>query len=1170
MTAAPQKKFRPEALKSTSADQALASNPESSAWVAASAGTGKTKVLTDRLLRLMLAGSAPEDILCLTYTKAAAAEMAGRLIESLTHWVTLDDVALAGKLRDIGVADPVQDTIDTARRLFARVLDCPGGLKIQTVHSFCQSLLARFPLESNLTPGFTVLEPAAAADLRMDAFVAAVMSQNTELVAALNKLQTVVGDYSLRELLTDGLADDVRIASRAELAAALNIAPDAMPDQFIKDICTPPNEEKLRGMARIWIDEGLKENQERGAQLAAVLEREPEQRIDIYKSYTNVFLTKENELRKPKNIVTKALGQAHPGLWDTFEAEGRRVLDLLQDINRIRLLDITEAYMAVHKAVDEHYARAKRVQNAVDYNDLIRFTDTLLQTGEAWVRYKMDNAITHVLVDEAQDTSPAQWRILKTLTAEFTSGQGAHEDKTRTLFVVGDEKQSIYSFNGADPKGFIEQGLNYQRDFINAKLPFEPVSLRYSFRSVSAVLDAVDAVFTQDVVRSGVSMADVAHMAARGNVENHDCGEIELWDLVPEEKKDKKDAKDDNTWKLPLQRTARPSPGVKLAKAIAARIESWLQTGAHLHATGKRIAPQDILILVQKRGNETNPLMENIVRALKQCRIPVAGVDRLVLPEQLAVEDIMAAIAFVLLPRDDLNLAALLKSPLIGMAEDDLYDVCRPGGALRDKNTTVWDALRESKHEGVITYLESLIKQAGSRPYNFIQHILQAPCPNQDVTGWNAFRRRLGDEVLDPLNELLAAALAFESSHPPTLQGFYRQLSTTALEIKRELAKAGDAVRVMTAHASKGLQAPIVFLADAAHSVNLSHFRAKVVKDLKDTDAPVFYVPNKDYLTPEVDRRQQQHDRLRIEEYRRLLYVALTRAEDRLIICGSENASTRHTKEGERKRFTPELNWYKACEEALKDRLAIKEDADAAIAAHGVATVWRYVNHVTDGHPAEAEKAAETAQELGNWAHKPAPAEPVPAKPLAPGKLSEAAVSVLSPLADDGARFAAGTLTHKLLEVLPDVPQGRRAAVMDKIIAGYKGVISDARLATVRAEVEGILNHDTFAPLFAPGSSAEVPLTGIVGTGSNRQAITGVVDRLVVTDANVLVVDYKTNRPPPARADDVPDVYLRQLAAYRAVLEKVYVNKPILMALLWTDSQKLMRIPDNLLEKYAP
>lgn len=1105
----------------TVAQQNAAADPAASVWLAASAGTGKTKVLTDRLLRLLLAGSKPENLLCLTYTKAAAAEMANRLFDTLRKWVTLPRDALFLEFSAIGLQPATEQHIDRARELFALVLDCPGGLRIQTLHSFCQELLQRFPLEAGLVPHFTVLDNMQTGALQASALAHLLQNINTgkdaDLVAAFSTLQSAIGEHNLRKLLSDDLSPSIGQQPSADndrLAKLLGVTVGVTATEIVQKACAATDEWRadLVAAAKAYLASDKPTHQKHGQKMADFLAASPQQRLRLWDDYVRVFLT-DGRAKVVATLCPATVAKHLPRLPDIMAAEMERVLRAVEAYNAARVYELTRAFDVVARFYQTSYTTLKQQKAAVDFTDLIDSARGLLTKASqaAWVRYKIDNQIHHVLVDEAQDTSPAQWAILRALTDEFAANTGNAAD-AQTLFVVGDEKQSIYSFQGAAPHLFAAERARYKQLFTSYDKNFADLSLILSFRSTQAVLDVVNATFADIGLHQVASRTGVA-------------GKVELWPLI-----EKPESPADKPWRLPLQRTADISIQQQLAQRIATTIRGWLESGEFLPGRDIPISAGDIMILVQRR----KPLMEYLVRAMKEQNVPVSGVDELVLGEQLAVQDLLALINFVLLPEDDLNTATLLKTPLCGLDEEALFKVCH------NRSGTVW---REVQHQcpDIAKYLQGFIQARALRPYDFLQRALRDTCAIGGLSGLQAFCARMGDEVLDPLHELLQTALAFESNGPATLQTFVAALNRQEIKKKRELSKAAGKVRVMTVHASKGLQAPIVFLADAAN-VPSATTQPRVLPDPNDDAAPLVYVPTKNMDVPLTAARRAALAAVRREEYQRLLYVAMTRAEDRLIIAGVTKKA-----DGE----APAESWYAKIAAAFKN-LNHHSTGDGLIYQTGTAT--EKTQH--------KDSSTKPSTPLPQWALTAAAAENALARPLSPSRALQDDAAYASPLAGlDERRFTAGIMTHRLLELLPGKTTTQQDAIMQYISCQYRDDLTEQKRQAVCHEVQAILKHPEFAPLFGPGSRAEVPLVGMV----DGMVVTGQVDRLLVTDTEVLVVDYKTNRPPPIDLDAVDASYIKQLQLYVRLLQKVYPTRIVKAALLWTDGPRLMAIPPRLL-----
>ncbi|WP_088151835.1 double-strand break repair helicase AddA [Inquilinus limosus] len=1138
------------------ATQREASDPKQSVWVGASAGTGKTKVLTDRVLRLMLAGTPPDRILCITFTRAAAAEMANRIAATLARWATMPDDALQLALADLMGAPPATAVQTEARRLFARVLDVPGGMRIQTVHSFCQSLLRRFPVEAGLPPQFELIDDRSAAEMlervrrqvladdglgwAVDRVAASVGADEfSEIVRAL-----VAERGQLTRLLDEHGGRDSLVAG---IRALLDLPEGATADSLLRDACADSalDCEAVRAAAYALLA-GAKTDQDRGTAIANWLEK-PDGRVVGFGDYRDAFLTATDGSIRAR-LATKAVA-AVPGVLDALQAEAERILALTERLRAAGTADATAALLALGAALIERYRAEKARRALLDYDDLILQAGDLLERPgkSAWVLFKLDGGIDHVLIDEAQDTSPEQWRVVEALTAEFFAGFGAREDADRTIFVVGDEKQSIFSFQGADPAEFSRVHGLFDRRSREAERPFHTIPLETSFRSVSAVLELVDAVFARDPALDGVAPEPPRHFVSERR--RLHGGLVELWPLLGPSESDEPPA-----WEPPTEQRGISDPGARLARLIAARIAGWLRDGTILESQGRPIRPGDVLILVRTR----NRFFVELMRALKAADVPVGGMDRMVLTEQLAVMDLMALARFLLLPEDDLSLAELLKGPLVGFDDDRLFALAH------GRRGALWAAMAASPDPAVKAtraWLAEILDRVDFQaPFELFSGVLARPCPGDPISGRRAMLGRLGPEAEDPLDEFLSLALGFERQLPPSLQRFLHWLETGTTEVKREQEQAGGQVRIMTVHGSKGLQAPIVILPDLV-GMPRGGARAgeKILWPEPDSVAgalPVpLWAPRAADRPPAYREAMERADRRRDQEYRRLLYVALTRAEDRLYLLGHYATERGKPADG---------CWY----HLVRDGLATLPDA-ATVAIDGVEgeglRLHRPQADRIAGPEAVAPEAAAGAAPP-DWLHRPPPPEPDPTRPLTPSR-PEAEPPARSPLeGSDQGRFRRGALIHALLQALPELPPEAREAAARRYLARPQHGRDEAEQAEIVATTLAVLAQPGFEPLFGPGSRAEVPVVGLV----EGRALSGQIDRLVVTPESVLVVDYKTNRPPPASIESVPRAYLVQMAAYRAALRLVYPGRTVRCALLWTEGPRLMELPPATLDRHAP
>ena len=1134
------------------AAQARAANPAASAFVAASAGSGKTKLLTDRLLRLMLAGEDPAGILCLTYTKAAAAEMAIRLQTRLGKWVTLDDAALDAELAALAVPGTAANR-GKARALFADVLDLPGGMRISTIHAFCQSLLRRFPLEAQLTPHFRLIEETdaniALTEAREDMLAGAHTPDRRAALTALAGLTSADGfgqlvarlqtdPARLRRVLTAG------IPAIAEAQARVLGATETAED-IIANAVNWQDERIVRDAFRVLARDGSPAVRERAVRALGWLSLPAADRADHYAAWREEFFRADGP-RGMGALVNKKLADSQPALVDAMAQEQSR-LEAVDD--RLRALDVARlsaALFTLAAPVADAYANRKDREGLLDYNDLIGRTSSLLiDPGAAWVLYKLDGGLDHLLLDEVQDTAPAQWQIAGALTADFFTGSGAR-DTPRTVFAVGDRKQSIFSFQGADPESFETWRSRLRQRAQHGDARWEDVELRVSFRSTAPVLALVDQVFATHPAAAGVAEpGTLRHLADRAG----HAGSVELWPLAPEP-----EPLPAAPWQIPDQYQTQKSAIQRLAEAIADWIAAQTDGSVLLQSQGRPLTAGDVLVLVRRR----NAFAEALVRALKIRKIAVAGLDRMTLTAQPAVADLMTLCDALLLPADDLAIASVLTSPLGGLDDNDLIALA-PG-----RNASLWDELRrrapeQERWQDAHDLIAGLLARVDYvSPHALLVEILGP------LGGRHRLLARLGPEAAEPIDELLNAALLFAANHPPSLQGFLHWLRQSGAQVKREAEGAGDAVRIMTVHSAKGLQAPVVILPDTT-SLPPDDGPLLWAEDAQTGLEIPLWSPRKDLRCAVVQDLRAAIAARRLAEYNRLLYVALTRAEDRLVICGVQTRSA------------PAAEcWYELVRTGFA---ALPATATTFTAWEGEALSLTSPQTAPPQTPRAAAAHADQpalpawAGRAPHWRPATPAAEPALPSPLAPSRPENASLGPVpeadSPLTRrdaQGNRFQRGHWVHSLLQHLPALPPPDRIPAAYRFLDRPGHGLSQAQTQALVDEVIAVLDHPDLAPLFGPDGRAEVPLTGVVGT----QVIGGLVDRLAVLPDRVLIADYKTNRRPPASLAAVPQLYLRQLAAYRAVLRRIYPDRPVHAALVWTAGPTVTVLPDALLDRHSP
>lgn len=1121
-------------------NQALAVEPEDSVWLSASAGTGKTQVLSARVLRLLLReGVKPSEILCLTFTKAGAAEMAERVNAVLAQWVRMRPEALAKDLRAIGAPfDP--DTQARARTLFASVLDCPGGgLRIDTIHAFSQWLLAAFPEEAGLIPGTRPMEDrdrdVLAHEVLAEMVADAEASGDDAVIAPLAMLSLRMGADGVREwLMRCAAAREVWFGPggwqppmRGRVARLLGLDSDA-DESSVAELCADDafDVAALRQMLSANQAWGTATAEKSIAAIADFLASHGVRRLAALEPIQAALFTQKGDPRSLKSLEKQDAGYADAA--SAVAASIQRVVDLR---TLLALAEWLTPALEIGRRFALAWEDAKSREGLIDFDDQIRRAAALLRDAEMadWIRYKLDRRFDHILVDEAQDTNEAQWSIIRALTGDFFAGDGQHGGVLRTIFVVGDYKQAIFRFQGTSPENFAIARDHYAQlmdDLAGASSTarrLRDLDLGRSYRTAQPVLDVVDAAIAAiGADKFGLKSPPAPHKG------DDLPGQVTLWHPISAHESD--DEEDDG----PEEWLSEPERA--MANSIADQVKEWLDTGYPLAKHRRNAGPGDIMILVRRRRE----LAGLIVARLHAAGVPVAGVDRLRLGAPLAVKDLLAALRFAAQPRDDLSLANLLVSPLIGWSQQDLLDY-----GWREKNVRLWDHIRKGedpRQQETAERLRDLLRRADFEPPQALLHwMLVGPWQ-----GRRALVARLGREANDPIDELLNAANAYASAHTPSITGFIDWFDAGEGELKREADGGGGLVRVMTVHGSKGLQAPIVILADATGNPDSSRVRGlELAEELADDDGPGIPVPNlrKEEKAGRIAAAEAEVADAEREEHWRLLYVAMTRAEEALFIGGAL---------GKREREAAAESWYA--------RLAPLFDGDDL--ADPIWGARRELGHRAEpiAEVAKPDRVAPIA--LPGWATTAIGPEPRPPRPLAPSSAG-GELGADPPLPAEVAQVAArrGVLIHRLLERLPDIAvDDRKAAAYSwlerqarDLIDGERAEIADASLA--------VLGTPEFAAIFGPDALAEVPLAATV----DGQVIAGTADRLLVEPDRITVVDFKTARRPPAMLGQVPEATLRQMAAYAAALEAIYPRREIVCAVLYTQTPQLIAIPGEML-----
>lgn len=1128
--------------------QSRAADPARSVFVTANAGSGKTTTLVSRVARLLLGGAAPSAILCVTYTKAAAAEMQARLFERLGKWAVMDDGELSEALAELDDSDAAAlnpARLSEARRLFARALETPGGLKIQTIHAFCEKLLRRFPIEAGVSPRFTVLENEAAIALshaaREDLARAALADAEgpigeayshfaveldwgrfQDLLALIENKRAELTDYVAR--VADGRAPAPHVLTAAD--------PQKTPEDIEADFLRWLSPAEWAACADGLATSG-KNDQKMADRMRAAMPPDTTMAAmkDIFFDSKGVAREKFGAKAAPPSSITYLANVQLKYLAALDQLRAAKVAD-----DTVKLLTLANAHAALYEA-------AKTAHGALDFSDLVARTVELLtvRSTAAWVLYKLDGGVDHVLIDEAQDTAPEQWAIMRALTGEFFTIEGTD----RTVFAVGDEKQSIYSFQGARPERLRQEAQVYDSLITEAGGAFEGVPLETSYRSTEAVLTFVDAVFaTPERARALVGeTGEIPHHAA---ARKGQPGAVELWPLFVDEAPPERDA-----WTDPVDQEGTASARKRMAQTLALEIKRQVETGAVVFDKGG--APRacgygDFLILVRRR----DATFEEIIRALKTAGAPVAGADRLKLSQHIVFDDLKALARFALFPGDDLTVAEVLRGPFCDVDEDSLFEL-----AGREKRDGLWHELKRRADErpewgGALDLLNAARGARDLDPFGFFSRLLN----RVDATGQSGRARiltRLGREAEEAIDETLNQVLAAEGRGGTDLETCLALLEAADVEVKRELEGPRGEVRVMTVHGAKGLEAPVVILPDTTMKAKAQGPSLMPVATESGEAWLMCPGSSKEDCPASADARAAREARVG-DESLRLLYVALTRARDRVIVMGRGS-----------KRAPEAGDWWSVIEETF-DRLGDQvRELDGGVRRYGADP---------DSLPA-AVATAVSQPEAPAWARSNPPRDAA-ARFASPSQMQEQKrIPAPSPLARGeghvsglGAglgRFRRGDLIHRLLERLPDLPSPDRPDAARRMLARERDLTEDQRAEMIAAAF-GVLDDARFAPVFGPGSRAEVALTGTAPDLPSGVSISGRIDRLVVTPERVLVVDFKSNRPAPDDVEDADPAYILQMAIYAAVLRRLYPDRAVEAALVWTDGPKLMAVPQGLMD----
>ncbi len=1111
--------------------QIRASNPDGSTWLSANAGSGKTRVLTDRVARLLLEGVSPENILCLTYTKAAASEMQNRLFERLGKWAMLDDRNLRNSLTKLGLEPRLnKQTFKQARTLFARAIEVPGSLKIQTIHSFCSSLLRRFPLEAGVSPNFTEIDEWTAQALCTE-ILEKISNDEIESIS-LAYVSKFLSDVNLTDLLTDILKNRTvlsKFKSHSEICSEFGLNSKVSFEECLNKHFDSKDLKVIKILR-----EGMQNGGVRDKAAAKKLSNIKSINLEFIKTLEDILLYKGSTEKRPEYSAKTNSFASKTVLNEFLNSSVEQVNKLAVRIEVFRQTRISyetsEKICALYdfsRVFLNHYTNEKLLRGWLDFDDLILKTQKLFidPTIAAWILYRLDGGIDHILIDEAQDTSPTQWRIIEKLSQEFYAGEGSRDKINRTLFVVGDKKQSIYSFQGADTFELNRIQKKFKKRFDEAAKPLKELSLQYSFRSSPTILRFVDSILEKPESKNGSELE---------STENHISfysklpGRVDLWPSIEKAEQPK-----DTEWQSPVDMPGKEDERVRLACLIADQINALISSNSLIpERTGndyvmRKISAGDFLILVQRRS----VLFHEIIKACKKRGLPISGADRLKLMDEIAVKDLIALLSFLSSPQDDLSLATILKSPLFNWSEKELFDL-----AHDREDRFLWEELKKRSdiftHEHLV--LSNLLASIDYlRPYELLEKIL-----NQ-YNGRANLISRLGAEAEDAIDALLSLSIDYEKQETPSLTGFLSWVSTSGFEIKRQLTKQENQIRVMTIHGAKGLESPIVILPETQkRKVEL---RDKILVGEK-----IAVWNNK---KGEASRAEEEIKSKKIQaleaERSRLLYVAITRAETWFIAMSAGQLDDKC--------------WYEKIKNSLQSSKAKKQIFPTGEGLRLEEGNW------SSAIEEKKYQSKKSRNKLPDWIKKVSFENKVQPNYLIPSDLGGSkTLSKGNGLSEEEAALH-GSRVHKLLELLPKYSSQDWPEYSLKMLKANRLFDGPPNVENAIKEALSVLTDSKFSYIFAKDVLSEVPFSAQLPKLKN-QKIFGIIDRLIVGSNNVQIIDFKTNSTVPKTANKIPLGILRQMGAYQLAIEEIYPGKEVSCYILWTAIKKIDHLEKDLLD----
>ena len=1059
--------------------QKEAINIKHSIWVEANAGTGKTKILIDRVLCLLLNNIHPNKILCLTFTKAAAAEMKMRLLDKLSSWSIMPEQDLIIEIKALGFNNKY---INRAKHLLSIVMQTNNQMNIQTMHSFCHDLLLKFPIESGISPYFNIIDESDKEQLLEQAWNEIIGNNYNDndkniIKPSILYLAALNSELELKQIIKNIINQKNKINLEQDflnkIANILHLTPNQLNYQdYVRHICKPnafiinnlqliitlfkaSNKKTLINYAQItenWLNHSIN------------------QRITNLQEYLSIYITKQGKLRKLERFIEN----------DHITIEQNRIAIIYNKLLAIQIYESTSHLFIVAQKIMQQYTKIKNKICSIDFDDQILHVNNLLNDlTPAWILSKLDNQFEHILVDEAQDLNPQQWKIIDFFVTEYFS----YPEKQATLFIVGDRKQSIYSFRGSSQYEFDKRFYIYKKLAQQYKFSFKKISMNVSFRSQNNILQLVDKVFTDARAKQGV--LNTKDSLKHYSYTNDNNGEITIMPLCYHDYTQHNDYLDESAeYKIDNQELT--------AKNIAQHINNILQND--------QIEPKDILVLVRNRSS----IVDYLCKYLKNFSIPTCSIDNSNINKESVIQDIIVVIKTILLPEDDFSITCLLKGPFIGFNEDQIFDL-----AFKRGNKTIWQQIQKNKSDHLIyqqayNFITTIIKQKHCNPYKFICYLLET------MSGYDKLIYYFGEHIIDSINELLNLALYYEQNFCISLEGFVHWLNNneTSRSNARDLSR--NAVQIMTVHGTKGLQAKIVFLADANRNNSIHNQDKKLILH----NDVFFYLTNSTLINsiPEINYQQQENNR---QENNRLLYVALTRAAQSLYIYGWNEKITANS-------------WY----DLINNNITNTNNTLPIITNNS--------NKIT------CKKTQ--AIDMPQWLHE---APSINNNNQYYYKNYTTIANTISLLNNKLLiKQQIGLLTHRLFELCYHVNS------IDKIANDLQKeflLLSPEIINNTVQKVKNIMLNEKFSFIFQHKIKKEVSLAAII----NNKIVNYRIDHLVFHNNFIYIVDFKTS-------DNISDNkwqdYIQQMSNYWHIINKIHNDKTILCFIMFTMHNKLVPI----------